>query len=69
MRACSVSSQSMWIEWDCVGLNPKQVKVLLNFSNPIQSMHNGNNRTRSEVEDVPRFHWKCWKVGDNKFLK
>jgi hypothetical protein len=24
-RACSVSSQFMWIEWDWVGLNPKQV--------------------------------------------
>jgi hypothetical protein len=23
VRACSVSSQSMWIEWDWVGLNPK----------------------------------------------
>jgi hypothetical protein len=23
IRACSVSSQSMWIEWDWVGLNPK----------------------------------------------
>jgi hypothetical protein len=22
-RACSVSYQSMWIEWDWVGLNPK----------------------------------------------
>jgi hypothetical protein len=22
VRACSVSSQSTWIEWDCVGLNP-----------------------------------------------
>jgi hypothetical protein len=29
--ACSVSSQSMWIEWDWMGLNPKQVKLLLNF--------------------------------------
>jgi hypothetical protein len=37
VRACSVSSQSMWIEWDWVGLNPKQVKVLLKFfqSHPI----------------------------------
>jgi hypothetical protein len=37
LRACSVSSQSMWIEWDWVGLNPKQVKPLLNFfqSHPI----------------------------------
>jgi hypothetical protein len=37
LRACSVSSQSMWIEWDWVGLNPKQVKVVLNFfqSHPI----------------------------------
>jgi hypothetical protein len=36
-RACSVSSQSIWIEWDWVGLNPKQVKVVLNFfqSHPI----------------------------------
>jgi hypothetical protein len=35
--ACSVSSQSMWIEWDWVGLNPKQVKLILNFfqSHPI----------------------------------
>jgi hypothetical protein len=31
IRACSVSSQSMWIEWDWMGLNPKQVKVLKNF--------------------------------------
>jgi hypothetical protein len=31
IRACSVSSQSMWIEWDWMGLNPKQVKILLNF--------------------------------------
>jgi hypothetical protein len=37
LRACSVSSQSMWIEWDWMGLNPKQVKLLLNFfqSHPI----------------------------------
>jgi hypothetical protein len=31
VRACSVSAQSMWIEWDWVGLNPKQVKFLHNF--------------------------------------
>jgi hypothetical protein len=37
LRACSVSSQSMWIEWDWMGLNPKQVKLLKNFlqSHPI----------------------------------
>jgi hypothetical protein len=37
LRACSVSSQSMWIEWDWMGLNPKQVKLLLHFfqSHPI----------------------------------
>jgi hypothetical protein len=37
LRACSVSSQSMWIEWDWMGFNPKQVKFLLNFfqSHPI----------------------------------
>jgi hypothetical protein len=23
LRACSVSSQSMWIEWDWMSLNPK----------------------------------------------
>jgi hypothetical protein len=36
-RPCSVSSQSMWIERDWMGLNPKQVKLLLNFfqSHPI----------------------------------
>jgi hypothetical protein len=36
-RACSVNSQSIWIEWDWMGLNPKQVKLLLNFfqSHPI----------------------------------
>jgi hypothetical protein len=36
-RVCSVSSQSMWIGWDWMGLNPKQVKLLLNFfqSHPI----------------------------------
>jgi hypothetical protein len=27
IRTCSVSSQSMWIEWDWLGLNTKQVKV------------------------------------------
>jgi hypothetical protein len=32
----------MWIEWDSVGLNLNQVKVLLIFSNPIQSMFNHN---------------------------
>jgi hypothetical protein len=31
LRAGSVSSQSMWIERDWIGLNPKQVKFLLNF--------------------------------------
>jgi hypothetical protein len=31
LRACSVSSQSMWIEWDWMGLKPKQVKTLLIF--------------------------------------
>jgi hypothetical protein len=31
LRACSVSSQSMWIEWDWMGLKPKQVKPLLIF--------------------------------------
>jgi hypothetical protein len=31
IMACSVSSQSMWIEWDWMGLNPKQVNLLLNF--------------------------------------
>jgi hypothetical protein len=37
LRACSVSSQSMWIERDWMGLNPKQVKLLHNFfqSHPI----------------------------------
>jgi hypothetical protein len=37
VRACSVSSQSMWIEWDWMCLNPKQVKPLLIFfqSHPI----------------------------------
>jgi hypothetical protein len=37
LRACSVSSQFIWIEWDWVGLNPEQVKLLLNFfqSHPI----------------------------------
>ena len=35
IRACSDSSQSMWIEWDCMGLKLKQVKPLLIFSNPI----------------------------------
>jgi hypothetical protein len=46
IRACSVSSQSMWIEWDCVDLKPNQVKFLLIFFNPIQSIGNGINRTR-----------------------
>jgi hypothetical protein len=37
VRACSVSSQSMWIEWDWMSLNPKQVKHFLIFfqSHPI----------------------------------
>jgi hypothetical protein len=37
LRACSVSSQSMWIERDWMGLNPKQLKLLHNFfqSHPI----------------------------------
>jgi hypothetical protein len=37
LRACSVSSQSMWIEWDWMGLKPKQVKPILIFfqSHPI----------------------------------
>jgi hypothetical protein len=37
LRACSVSSQSMWIEWDWMSFNPKQVKLLLIFfqSHPI----------------------------------
>jgi hypothetical protein len=37
IRACSVTSKSIWIEWDWMGLNPKQVKLLLNFfqSHPI----------------------------------
>jgi uncharacterized membrane protein YbaN (DUF454 family) len=37
IRACSVSSQFIWIEWDWMGLNPKQVKLLKNFfqSHPI----------------------------------
>jgi hypothetical protein len=37
LRACSVSSQSIWIERDWIGLNPKQVKLLHNFfqSHPI----------------------------------
>jgi hypothetical protein len=37
IRACSVSSQSMWIEWDWMSLKPKQVKPLLIFfqSHPI----------------------------------
>jgi hypothetical protein len=30
-RPYSVSSQSIWNKWDWVGLNPKQVKVLLIF--------------------------------------
>jgi hypothetical protein len=50
MRACSVSSQSMWIEWDWMSLNPKQVKLLLNFSNSIQSMCIENNRTSPEMD-------------------
>jgi hypothetical protein len=47
IRAYSVCSQSMWIEWNWVGLNHKQVKVLLIFSNLIQSIYNGNNRTKT----------------------
>jgi hypothetical protein len=38
LRACSLSSQSIWIEWNWMGLNPKQVKILHIFfqspSNP-----------------------------------
>jgi hypothetical protein len=42
IRACSVSSQSMWIERDWMGLNPKQVKLLHNFfqSHPIHVLIN-----------------------------
>lgn len=36
----------MWIEWDLVSLNSKQVKLLLKFFNLIQPMYNGNNRTK-----------------------
>jgi hypothetical protein len=37
LRACSVSSQSMWIERDWMSLNPKQLKLLHIFfqSHPI----------------------------------
>jgi hypothetical protein len=40
IRPCSVSSQSMWIEWDWMSLNHKQVKFLLNFfqSHPIHGL-------------------------------
>jgi hypothetical protein len=31
VRACSVSSQSIWIECDWIILNPKQVKLIINF--------------------------------------
>jgi hypothetical protein len=31
VRGCLVSSQSIWIEWDWMGLNSKQVKIFLNF--------------------------------------
>jgi hypothetical protein len=38
LRGCSFCSQSMWIRWDWVGLNPKQVKIFHHFfpipSNP-----------------------------------
>jgi hypothetical protein len=36
-RACSFCSQSMWIGWDWMGFNPKQVKIFHNFfqSHPI----------------------------------
>lgn len=30
-RACSVSTQSIWIECDWISLNLKQVKLVLNF--------------------------------------
>jgi hypothetical protein len=60
LRACSVSSQSMWIEWDWMSLNPKQVKRLkIFFSNPIQSMCIGTNRTRPKL-DVPLASPPCY---------
>jgi hypothetical protein len=40
----------MWIERDWMGLNPKEVKLLLDFSNPIQSMCIDNNRTSPNME-------------------
>jgi hypothetical protein len=45
-----------------VGLNPKQVKLLLNFSNPIKSKGNGINRTRPNG-------FKVGKVDPNLFTK
>jgi hypothetical protein len=57
IRACSVSSQSMWIEWDWMGLNPKQVKLLLNFF-PIPS----NPCVLGITEQTLRGHHKPWKT-------
>jgi hypothetical protein len=41
----------MWIEWDWIGLNPKQIKFLKNFFNSIQSMCIGNNRTKPDLDE------------------
>jgi hypothetical protein len=53
----------MWIEWDWMGLNLKQVKLLLNFSNPIQSMCIENNRTSPKLDEPSWVGWiSSWPV-------
>jgi hypothetical protein len=46
-RACSVSSRSIWIEWDLMILNTKQVKLFLNFFQSHPILMYWNNRIRS----------------------
>jgi hypothetical protein len=43
--ACSFCSESMWIGWDWISFNSKQVKIFHNFSNLIQSTCYRNNQT------------------------
>jgi hypothetical protein len=54
IRACSVTSKSIWIEWDWMGLNPKQVKLLLKFfqSHPIHVYW--DNRARPYLGRIQR---------------
>jgi hypothetical protein len=62
IRACSVSSQSMWIEWDWMCLNHKKSNFFLIFSNLIQSMCIGNNQTMPYVVNK-LVYTRCFQQG------